>query len=237
MMIVFRQYLRRYCLGISRSCLKVGMLGLVALGAVGCQNKLYDDNVALRQQNLELQQKLTDAQNKLNVAPDPSQMNTMQSELAARDAQIKQLQDELRQPPPNAPAEPGIAGIETSYDPASGRMTVAVPGDVLFAAGSSDIKESAKPTLDKIVGALKRDYAGKMIYVEGHTDSDPITLTKGKWIDNLDLSAARARTVGDYLISNGIDASRVGLRAFGPTIPKSTKARSRRVEIVVATKS
>jgi hypothetical protein len=29
----------------------------------------------------------------------------------------------------------------------------------------------------------------------------------------------------------------VGLRAFGSTIPKSPKAKSRRVEIVVATKS
>jgi flagellar motor protein MotB len=216
---------------------RVGLLSLIAVAGVGCQNKLYDDNVALRQQNLELQQKLTDAQSKLQAAPDPSQVTSMQSEIAARDAQIKQLQDQLRQPPPNAPAEPGIAGIETSYDPASGRMTVAVPGDVLFAPGDADIKETAKPTLDKIVAALQKDYSGKLIFVEGHTDSDPISRTKGKWIDNLDLSAARARTVADYLISHGISESQVGLRAFGSTIPKSTKAKSRRVEIVVATKS
>lgn len=213
------------------------LLGAMALAGMGCQNKVYDENVALHRQNRELQAQLTEAQDKLKAAPDPSQLSSMQGELADRDAKIQQLQDQLRQQPANAPAQPAIAGIETSYDPASGRMTVAVPGDVLFAPGQAVLKQTAETTLNKIVAALQKDYAGKLIFVEGHTDSDPINRTKGKWLDNLDLSAARARTVAQYLVSHGIDPSLVGTRAFGSTIPKGSKAQSRRVEIVVATKS
>ena len=201
------------------------------------QNKVYDENVELHRQNRELQAQLTDAQDKLRAAPDPSQLSSMQGELAARDAKIQELQNDLRQQPANAPPEPGIAGIETSYDPASGKMTVNVPGDVLFTAGSADLKPSAQMTLDKIVDALEKDYAGKLILVEGHTDADPINRTKGKWIDNLDLSAARARAVAGYLMGHGVDPALVGTRAFGSTVPKGSKEASRRVEIVVATRS
>ena len=75
---------------------------------------------------------------------------------------------------------------------------------------------------------------GKKVLIQGYTDRDPISKTKDKWEDNLDLSAARARAVATYLTSQGIDMKKVGLQAFGDTVPKSTKDRSRRVEIVVS---
>src|SRR6185369_16182124 len=122
---------------------------------------------------------------------------------------------------------------ETSFDKATGNMTVNVPGDVLFDAGRATLKDSAKSTLNKIAGAIKHDYAGKHVFVDGHTDSDPITKTKGMWHDNLDLSAARARAVAGYLTSQGLKQGTVDTRAFGSTQPKKTKEASRRVEIVV----
>jgi chemotaxis protein MotB len=227
---------------IMLTCLtKLGLRGvaiaLLVLSAAGCQNKMYDENLALHRQNQELQDQLTAANEKLKTAPDPSQLSSMQSELAARDAKIQDLQNQLRQPPPNQPAEPAIAGIETSFDPQTGKMTVNVPGDVLFAPGQAELKSSAISTLDKIVAAIQKDYAGKRIFVEGHTDGDPIVRTKDRWLDNLDLSAARARTVAQYLAGRGIIPSLIGTRAFGATMPRGTKGQSRRVEIVVATRS
>jgi chemotaxis protein MotB len=113
---------------------------------------------------------------------------------------------------------------------------VNVPGDVLFDAGRATLKDSSKSTLNKIAGAIKKDYAGKHVFVDGHTDSDPITKTKGMWEDNLDLSAARARAVAQYLTSQGLAVKNVDTRAFGSTKPKKSKEASRRVEIVVATR-
>src|SRR5207247_8263403 len=92
---------------------------------------------------------------------------------------------------------------------------------------------SAYPTLDKIVAAIKKDYSSKTIYVDGHTDSDPITRTKDTWEDNWDLAAARANAVRRYLTMHGVDPKKTDLRAFGPNRPKGSKPASRRVEIVV----
>jgi flagellar motor protein MotB len=213
----------------------IGMLVMMSLAAVGCQNKLAEENRNLWQENRALRARLSDAEGRLKSAPDPSQLQAMQGEIAARDQKIAELEAQLRQPTPGA-NEPGLEGIETSYNPGTGEMTVNIPGDILFDSGKATLKDSAKSTLNKIVAAIKKDYAGKKIFVDGHSDSDPISKTKDQWEDNLDLSAARARTVAKYLTSQGIDPKLVGTRAFGETSPKGTKAASRRVEIVVATR-
>jgi outer membrane protein OmpA-like peptidoglycan-associated protein len=209
---------------------------LCAISLTGCQNKLQDENVALWQQNRELQSQLTDANSRLRSAPDPAQLASMQTEIAQRDAQIADLKTQLQKPAPGAPADPSLAGIEVTRDERAGTMTVTLPGDVLFSPGKADLKESAKTTLDKVIDAVNKDYAGKNILVDGYTDSDPINKTKGKWTDNLDLSAARARAVTQYLVSQGVSTHIVSPRAFGSTNSKATKDASRRVEIVVATR-
>jgi len=218
------------------SSIRAGILGLVMLVGVGCQNKVAEENKRLWQENRDLRSQSTDLQGQLRSAPDPAALAQMQSDLAARDAQIAQLQDQLRKPAEGQPADSDLAGITVTRDDRAGTMTVNVPGDVLFASGSSTLKESAKSTLNRIIGALKKDYTGKKVMVDGHSDSDPITKTKDKWEDNLDLSAARARTVAQYLVSQGMDSKSIEPRAFGPTAPKNSKAASRRVEIVVATR-
>lgn len=199
----------------------------------GCQNKLHDENVALHQQNRELQERLNDAELRLQQAPNPADVQRLQGELAARDAQIAQLQNQLRQPAPGQPADPALASIEVTRNDREGTLTVNIPGDVLFPSGQAELKESSKKTLDRIAKAIRSEYAGKRIMVDGHTDSDPISRTKDKWKDNLDLSAARARTVAAYLQQQGISARSVGTRAFADTSPKGNKPASRRVEIVV----
>ena len=118
----------------------------------------------------------------------------------------------------------------------AGTITVAVPGDVLFASGDAAVKPAAKGTLNKIATEIKRQFSGKKLFVDGYTDTDPITRTKDKWKDNLDLSAARARSVAAALVEDGVSKSLVGVRAFGDTKPMSSKDKSRRVEIVVVTK-
>jgi chemotaxis protein MotB len=222
-----------------RSWMILCVTSLFGLGAAsGCQNKLHDENLELHRQNRELQSQLSDAQNRLRQAPDPNQVSSMQAsmqqEIAQRDAKIADLQAQLQKPAPGAPADSGLGDIQVTRDDRAGTITVNLPGDVLFDSGKSDLKASAKTTLDKVVKAIKKDYSGKKIMVDGYTDTDPITRTKDKWEDNLDLSAARARTVAKYLASEGISTAHP--RAFGDTSPRGSKPQSRRVEIVVATR-
>jgi outer membrane protein OmpA-like peptidoglycan-associated protein len=195
---------------------------------------LHEENKALWQQNRELQARNLEMAN--GPQADNAQLAAMQGQIAERDAKIAELQAQLREPTAGQAGDPGIAGIETSYNQATGDMTVNVPGDVLFDAGRATLKDSSKSTLNKIAAAIKRDYAGKHVFVDGHTDPDPIAKTKGMWQDNLDLSAARARAVAQYLTSQGLATRNVDTRAFGSTVPKKSKEASRRVEIVVATR-
>jgi flagellar motor protein MotB len=207
--------------------------------ATGCQNKMHDENLALHEQNRKLQadlndksSRLTDTEGRLAQAPDPAALGAMQARIAELEGQLKAA------PAPTAgqpagPADPNLAGIEATYDKARGTLTVNLPGEVLFEPGKAVIKTSAQPTLDKIVSAIKKDYATKTIYVDGHTDADPITKTKGTWEDNWDLAAARANAVRRYLTTKGVDPKKVDLRSFGPNKPKKNKDASRRVEIVV----
>jgi flagellar motor protein MotB len=213
----------------------VSIVSLVSITSVGCQNKLHDQNVALHRQNRELQSDKSRLEQELANRPDQSQqIQAMQQELAARDAKIAELQSQLRQPSPGQAADDSLAGIEVTRDDRAGTVTVNLPGDVLFDSGKADLKPSARATLDKVASALKKEYAGKRVLVNGYTDTDPISKTKDKWQDNLDLSAARARTVAKYLVDQGLSPRQVGPRAFGDTEPRNSKDRSRRVEVVVS---
>lgn len=218
---------------------KMLTLALFVSTTVGCKNALYDDNQRYRAQNTELQeqnatlnQRNAALEEELGRRPDASQVAGLQSSLAEREAKIAELEAKLRTP--GAEASPGIDGIETEYDAAKGEMTVRVPGDVLFDPGAATLKPSAKATLDKIAQALKTDYAGKEIRVEGHTDSDPLKRTRSQWGDNRMLSSARAIAVTRYLESKGIDPKRIASIGYGEFHPRgSAKAKNRRVEIVV----
>ena len=210
---------------------RMGLLvGLVSLIGLGCQNKIAQENRALWEQNRELQARLATSE----TAPgaDAAQVASLQQQLAERDAKLAELQNQLRQPTAGQ-SEPQIANIETSYDKESGKMTVAVPGDVLFSAGAATIRDDAKGTLDKVARSMKNDYAGKKIQINGHTDADPIKYSK--WKNNQELSLARANAVKQYLVQKGIPANSISTQGFGSDQPKAKdKSMNRRVDIVVA---
>jgi len=214
------------------------LISLLCVAGVGCQNKVQDENTSLWRQNRELQARNRQLEAERDARADPNQLTSLQQQLSQRDQQIADLQNQLRAPQPGAsePANDSLAGIEVTKDEKAGTVTVNVPGDVLFVSGQAELKESAKATLNKVASAIKKSYGGKKILVQGYTDKDPISRTKDKWTDNLDLSAARARAVATYLASQGVDTKKVGLQAFGDTSPKTSKEKSRRVEIVVLTR-
>lgn len=213
------------------------MSSLVALSlcllTFGCSSGLKNENAGLRRENQELKARVNDLQTQANSAPSPQQLQALQNEIAQRDQKIRELEAQLRNPTPGGNEDPGIAGIETSYDRKKGELTVNLPADILFAPGSCELKTTSKTTLNKVISALKRDYASKKVRVEGHTDTDKITRSKDKWIDNLDLSVNRAAVVTRYLVENGVAKSNIATVGHGDTRPKASKAASRRVEIIV----
>ena len=219
------------------------LMGTITAGT-GCTNALHDDNLALAAQNRELQSRLTDSDGKVRTgSTDSAQLASLQKDIADRDSKIAELQNSLTRTPPVAgssspvgPLDPSLSGIETTYDSNAGTLTVNLPGDVLFDSGRASLKSTALSTLDKISAAIKRDYSGKRISVNGFTDSDPITRSKDQWDDNWDLSYGRAKSVAQYLKKMGVNEHMVAIVANGANKPKASKPASRRVEIVVNTR-
>jgi flagellar motor protein MotB len=209
-------------------------LAFTMTGLTGCATKrLQAERDALYTQNQELQDRLTQAQAAHDAAVadrerSAAEMARLQAELAAKEAAAKQAA--ARRPAQSRNnGFSRIANIESFEN--NGLLTVRVQGDVLFAPGKADLKASSRKTLSEIVGVLKKEYADNAIRIGGYTDSDPIR--KSKWKNNEELSLARANAVRSYLREKGISASRLFAAGYGSTNPRSTKALSRRVEIVV----
>lgn len=116
-----------------------------------------------------------------------------------------------------------------------GRISIGVDDSVTFDSGSTALRDSSHKVLRKVASVLKSQFSGKRYYVEGHTDSDPIVKTKDKYRDNRHLSTERADSVARYLIQQGVPESSIVVVGYGQHDPRDpkTKARNRRVEIVV----
>ena len=173
--------------------------------------------------------------------------------IAGLNQQVGQLQDQLnRLKESKGDLEKAKAELENKLkeEMAGGGLSVAmgerglvvtVLDRVLFDSGKAELKESAKATLDKVASVLKTQVPMHIVYVEGHTDNDPIR--RSGWRSNWELSTARATEVIHYFIDDQeLKPDRLIATGFGEFHPVASneapegKTRNRRVEIVISPK-
>jgi chemotaxis protein MotB len=131
----------------------------------------------------------------------------------------------------------------------SNRSDVRVVGDrfvfqseVFFDPGSAVVSSQGKVELDKLASALT-DLDGQIppdipwiLRVDGHTDKKPVTGT-GQFKSNWELSAARAISVVQYLVTKGVQPQRLMAAGFGEFQPidvgdsDDALKRNRRIEL------
>ncbi len=116
-------------------------------------------------------------------------------------------------------------------------VQLTLKGALLFDSGSTLLKEEAKPVLDQ-VGLILQSYAAGTIEIEGHTDNVP--MSGAKYSNNDELSAGRALSVFNYLLSvTNLDPANLkhsGRGEYLPVADNSTaegRAKNRRVEIKI----
>jgi len=133
----------------------------------------------------------------------------------------------------------GIEGVSATTDDEGG-VRITLEQRVFFTPGSSEVRKAGSQTLQKCAEILARDYSGREVRVEGHTDNTPVVKSKVKFPSNWELSSARACAVLRALIdANAVDpntASAIGFGAERPIADNSTKegkSQNRRVEIRV----
>ena len=101
---------------------------------------------------------------------------------------------------------------------------------ILFDLGKATIRTESYAVLQSIVDIMK-EYPNASFEIEGHTDSS------GSLQLNERLSKERAASVKDYLVSIGMDPSRLTSEGYGPARPIATnntaagRQQNRRVEI------
>ncbi|MGS0536170.1 flagellar protein MotY [Pseudoalteromonas sp. SaAl2] len=78
-----------------------------------------------------------------------------------------------------------------------------------YQPNTSTLTKSSQQRLDKIAEYLKHDTSIASISIDSYTDS-----YGGRW-NNLELSKKRAKAIKDYMVSLGIDESKVETQGFG----------------------
>ena len=103
---------------------------------------------------------------------------------------------------------------------------------VTFELNKDTLKKSSWTALDGVVAALTK-YADVRVQISVHTDDRGESAMRGE------LSARRAKSVGAYLITKGIDARRVETRGMGAEVPLESnktaagRAKNRRIEVAI----
>ena len=104
--------------------------------------------------------------------------------------------------------------------------------NVLFKQGSDNFVENSERSLDLVVEMMK-DNPDVKILLKGHTDN------VGNKVLNVQLSQMRVNKVKDYMVKQGIEASRISSRGYGGSKPitdnrtEETRKPNRRVEFEV----
>lgn len=107
--------------------------------------------------------------------------------------------------------------------------------NIFFETGKADLLKESFLELDRLVKVMN-DNPTMEIDIEGHTDN------VGSDASNLSLSKNRAKSVYDYLVSKGINASRLKSAGFGETKPIAAndtddgRAQNRRVQFTISKK-
>ncbi|MCB5197294.1 OmpA family protein [Deefgea salmonis] len=123
-------------------------------------------------------------------------------------------------------------GIEVSKTP-NNELKLEIPADFSFAVGSSTIKPSMQPILNRLAQTLNQNQSTQ-VRIVGYTDNT------GSDAINNPLSVNRAAATRNYLASQGVASQRMTIDGMGSSNPVASndtaagRAQNRRVEIFVA---
>jgi outer membrane protein OmpA-like peptidoglycan-associated protein/tetratricopeptide (TPR) repeat protein len=116
-------------------------------------------------------------------------------------------------------------GVQQNLVFNTGKISTVTPGDlkegyvmelnrVFYDFDKFDIREDARPDLDKVVEFMKT-YSSMVVELGSHTDS------RGSSVYNTKLSAKRAQAAADYIVSKGIERNRIYTRGYGEDNPRN----------------
>ena len=159
------------------------------------------------------------------LAAERDQLAAEKSALAAERDAIKKERDELA-----GMLKGALSSVAETTETARG-VIVSLSG-ILFDVGKATLKPASQLSVAKLAGILMV-FSNMNLSIEGYTDST------GSADLNMRLSMDRARSVYEFLMTQGVPNSRMKYQGFGPENPvapndtETNRARNRRVEVVL----
>jgi len=131
-------------------------------------------------------------------------------------------------------SHPVIRNVDVDIKPIELNQSYRI-NDIYFGFNKFDLTPESKFVLDQLIEFLSENPV-ICIQIQGHTDNI------GNDADNLKLSDNRARSVYNYLVQKGINATRLTYKGFGKTVPvagndtEEGRAKNRRTVFVITKK-
>jgi len=117
----------------------------------------------------------------------------------------------------NAELRQRLVGTGVQVQNTGDSIQLLMASDVTFNTNQADVRSGFYPTLNSVAIVLKK-YNRTSINITGYTDN------VGGDAYNQNLSEQRARSVGDFLISQGISSNRIFTQGMGKRSPVASNA-------------
>ncbi len=217
--------------------------GAVAMALTGCvvpraqYDRLVTEHHSANQARVRLESEL--AKREGEVAELRGTLNDDARTSADSEARIHQLEQALQEAQSRLAGPFGdIEGLSLVAN--SEGFTILMQDKLLFDSGSTTIKQDGQSALSVVAREIVSN-GYDQVRIDGHTDSDPVRMTKEMYPrGNHELAAERALSVFEYLTGKGkVPKDIFSLASYGPNRPLVTgqtadaKAKNRRVEIHV----
>lgn len=188
------------------------------------QGHLYDERLKEKERRL--------AEREKEVIAREQRIKELEAEIARRDSITKRLNQMLQE------ALLGFDADELSIEIKNGKVYISMSDKLMFQSGKSEVQTKGKDALETLARVLAKNDNFEIL-VEGHTDNVPIKTAQ--YVDNWDLSAARATAVVRILQVGGqINPKRLTASGKGEYEPRASndtpegKAKNRRTEIILS---
>jgi len=217
---------------------------LLFLGAIhfslysleGCRGK----ETSLYEENKELKLQITNCEEEIErLSNSNDKLKQANKDFRERIAGVRSVEDGLKKRQNLAnqlEAELKARKVDLE-DIKVGSVGELVLDEMIFQPGKAEISVEGRAILKQVASILQE--RKENIRVDGHTDSDPIDLSRDLWSSNWELSAIRASRVAECLEEYGVPAGKISVAAFGKTRPVASndtsagKKANRRVEILL----
>ena len=177
-------------------------------GLTGEKDQLANDNAQLAARIKDAETE-ADALRK-QIADKEGRLNALQTAVQEKESNLDSLRKQL-------------SDMNVQLEETNRGLTLTILDQLLFAAGKAELTSDGKVLIGKVSDIIQKQFPGREIIVEGHTDNQPIK--HSGWKSNWELGAARALSVVHRMTEqHAFDATKVSAMSFGEFRPAADNA-------------